>query len=257
MFGRPIHAGAALLIAPLLVAMLGSEGCARKSRARVPSPPTPASSGTIPASPGATETGIASWYGKPYDGRRAANGEIYDMEQLTGAHRTLPFDTRVEVNNLDNGKQVEVRITDRGPFVDGRIIDLSLAAAKEIDMVGPGLARVRLRVIEVGQPKSVLSRSSQPSHSSQLQQPRQPQPLPASSSAADESYCAQAGAFSERARAENLAESLAGSFTEVRVVTGTAVWRVLVGREETLDAANQLAAKVRAMVGEAAVVKDR
>jgi rare lipoprotein A len=268
MFGRPIHAGAALIIAPLLVAMLASEGCARKSRARVPSPPAPAASGTIsaapdtmPASPGATETGIASWYGKPYDGRRAANGEIYDMEQLTAAHRTLPFETRVEVNNLENGKHVEVRITDRGPFVDGRIIDLSLAAAREIDMVGPGLARVRLRVIELGQPKSVLARSSRPAHSSPPQQPsqqqKQPQSRPASSPAADELYCAQAGAFADRERAESLAESLAGSFTEVRVVSGTAAWRVLVGREETLDTANQLAAKVRAIVGEAAVVKDR
>jgi len=148
----------------------------------------------------------------------------------------------------------------RWKFVDGRIIDLSLAAAREIDMVGPGLARVRLRVIEVGQPKSLLSRSSRPAHSpppDQPSRPQQPQPLPASSSAADELYCAQAGAFSDRARAENLAESLAGSFTEVRVVSGTAAWRVLVGRDETLDTANQLAAKVRAMVGEAVVVKDR
>ena len=97
---------------------------------------------------GATETGIASWYGVPYHGRRAASGEIYDMEQLTAAHRTLPFDTWVEVTNLDNGKHVDVRITDRGPFVDGRIIDLSRAAARQIDMLGPGIARVRLKVIE-------------------------------------------------------------------------------------------------------------
>ena len=100
-----------------------------------------------PANIGATETGIASWYGVPYDGRRAASGEIYDMEQLTAAHRTLPFRTWVEVTNLDNGKRVNVRINDRGPFVDGRIIDLSLAAAREIEMVGPGIARVRLKVI--------------------------------------------------------------------------------------------------------------
>ena len=234
MLGRPIHAGAALIVALLSIAMLGSEGCARKSRARVASPPRTA---TTPPSPGATETGIASWYGEPYNGRRAANGEIYDMEQLTAAHRTLPFDTWVEVNNLDNGKQVSVRITDRGPFVEGRIIDLSRAAAREIDMLGAGIARVRLRVIEAGHANSTPSRPQR--------------------SAADETYCAQAGAFSDRARAENLAESLAGSFVEVRVVSGTAGWRVLVGREETLDAANQLAAKVHAMVGEAVVVRDR
>ena len=78
---------------------------------------------------------------------RSASGEIYDMEKLTAAHRRLPFQTWVEVTNLSNGKHVDVRITDRGPFVEGRIIDLSLAAAREIDMVGAGTARVRLKVI--------------------------------------------------------------------------------------------------------------
>jgi len=180
---------------------------------------------------------MASWYGEPYHGRRAANGEIYDMEQLTAAHRTLPFDTWVEVNNLDNGKQVDVRITDRGPFVGGRIIDLSRAAAREIDMLGPGVARVRLRVIEVPRSNSASSR---------------PQP-----SAPGEWFSAQAGAFSDRARALSLADSLASSFENVRVVSSPAVWRVLVGREATLDAANRLAAKVRAIVGEAVVVRDR
>jgi len=141
---------------------------------------------------------MASWYGEPYHGRRAADGEIYDMERLTAAHRTLPFDTWVEVNNLDNGKHVDVRITDRGPFVKGRIIDLSRAAAREIDMLGPGVARVRLRVIEVPHANAVPSRS----------------PV----SAPDEQYCAQAGAFSDRARAESLAESLASRFENVRVV---------------------------------------
>ncbi len=87
---------------------------------------------------GSTEIGIASWYGHPYHGRQAANGEIYDMEKLTAAHRTLPFDTWVRVENISNGKTVEVRITDRGPFVGDRIIDLSHAAAREIEMIGPG-----------------------------------------------------------------------------------------------------------------------
>ena len=100
-----------------------------------------------PAPIGETETGIASWYGAPYDGRRSANGEVFDMEQLTAAHRTFPFDTWVEVTNLENKKSVEVRITDRGPFVKGRIIDLSLAAAREIDMVQEGIVRVRIKVI--------------------------------------------------------------------------------------------------------------
>jgi rare lipoprotein A len=229
-FRRPIHAGAVLGIALLLT----SAGCARKTRTHVPPPPPT-------ARPGATETGMASWYGEPYNGRRAASGEIYNMEQLTAAHRTLPFDTWVEVNNLDNGKQVDVRITDRGPFVAGRIIDLSRAAAREIDMLGPGVARVRLRVIEVPRTNSAPSRP----------QPSAPVYAPG------EWYSAQAGAFSDRTRADSLADSLASSFENVRVVSAPAVWRVLVGREATLDAANQLAAKVRAIVGEAVVVRDR
>lgn len=93
------------------------------------------------------ETGVASWYGDPYHGRHAANGEIFDMEKLTAAHRTLAFNTWLRVHNLDNGKSVVVRITDRGPFIGGRILDLSRAAAREIDMIGPGLAKVRIEVI--------------------------------------------------------------------------------------------------------------
>src|SRR6266851_5282505 len=119
-------------VLPFAAAML--TGCAGKkkiARAR-------------PASIGATETGIASWYGVPYHGRRAANGEIYDMEGFTAAHRTLPFDTWVRVKNLSNAKTVDVRIQDRGPFIDGRIIDLSRASAREIDMIGPGITKVNL-----------------------------------------------------------------------------------------------------------------
>lgn len=99
---------------------------------------------------GYIEEGNASWYGVPFNGRRASNGEIYDMYKLTAAHRTLPFDTMVRVTNLSNGKSTVVRITDRGPFVDNRIIDLSLAAAREIESVGPGVVPVRLEVITPG-----------------------------------------------------------------------------------------------------------
>jgi rare lipoprotein A len=103
-----------------------------------------------PASEGYTEEGNASWYGVPFHGRRASNGEIYDMNKLTAAHRTLPFDTLVRVTNLNNGKSTTVRITDRGPFVENRIIDLSLAAAREIESVGPGVVPVRVEVITPG-----------------------------------------------------------------------------------------------------------
>jgi rare lipoprotein A len=100
-----------------------------------------------PVSIGHSETGIASWYGEPFQGRKTASGEVYDMNKLTAAHRTLPFGTWVEVTNLVNAKRVEVRITDRGPFIDGRVIDLSKAAAKQIDLITPGIVRVRLKVI--------------------------------------------------------------------------------------------------------------
>jgi rare lipoprotein A len=97
-----------------------------------------------------SETGVASWYGKPYHGRKTASGERYDMTELTAAHRTLPFGVVVKVTHLGNGRTVKVRITDRGPFVDGRIIDLSRKAAKRLDMVDEGVARVRIEVVDVG-----------------------------------------------------------------------------------------------------------
>ena len=118
-----------------LIGALHSTGCAKHARA------------ARPVSIGHAGTGIASWYGDPYHGRKTASSEVYDMNRLTAAHRTLPFGTWVEVTNLTNAKRVSVRITDRGPFVHGRIIDLSRAAAKQIDMIGPGTVRVRLKVV--------------------------------------------------------------------------------------------------------------
>ena len=97
--------------------------------------------------PSGGQTGEASWYGEPHHGRTTASGEIYDMNQLTAAHRTLPLGTRVLVTNLKNGRAVEVRINDRGPSVEGRIIDLSYAAAKELGAVPSGTIPVRIRVI--------------------------------------------------------------------------------------------------------------
>jgi rare lipoprotein A len=104
----------------------------------------------IAAEPGATQTGVASWYGPGFHGRRTANGEVYDQYGLTAAHRTLPHGTRVEVTNLDNGRVVRVRINDRGPYVDDRVIDLSYTAAQRIGMIGPGIAPVRIEVLPAG-----------------------------------------------------------------------------------------------------------
>ena len=105
-----------------------------------------------PAPLGYIEEGNASWYGLPFHGRRASNGEIYDMNKLTAAHRTMAFNTLVRVTNLSNGKTVVVRITDRGPFVENRIIDLSRAAAQAIESIGPGVVPVRLEVISGSDP---------------------------------------------------------------------------------------------------------
>ena len=126
--------------ATMLLALAAAvfSGCAHKTHARRPAPPAaPAPAPKI----GDTETGLASWYGHPYHGRAAANGEIYDMETMVAAHRTLPFNTWVRVVNAVNSKSVDVRIIDRGPFVDGRVIDLSHAAARAIGLLGPGWDR--------------------------------------------------------------------------------------------------------------------
>ncbi len=115
----------------------------------MPSTPRPSAD---EIAPGWTEEGIASWYGNPFHGRQTASGEIYDMEAATAAHPFLPFGTRVEVENLANGARTELRINDRGPFVGGRIIDLSRRGAREIDLIGPGTGPVRITVLEAPEP---------------------------------------------------------------------------------------------------------
>lgn len=94
------------------------------------------------------ETGLASWYGVPYHGRRTSSGEVYDMYQLSAAHRDIPLGSWVEVTNLTSGRSLTVRINDRGPFVEGRVIDLSYAAASLLGVVGPGVAQVRVRLAQ-------------------------------------------------------------------------------------------------------------
>lgn len=96
------------------------------------------------------EEGLASWYGPGYHGKRAADGSRFNQRRLTAAHRVLPFGTVVRVTNLENGRSVKVRITDRGPFVEGRIIDLSKKAAKKLKMKERGVVRVRIEVLEWG-----------------------------------------------------------------------------------------------------------
>lgn len=195
---------AALPIA--LSALVMIAGCGPKKQKRQVAIPRPV---------GYTETGIASWYGHPYHGRAAANGEVYDMEKMTAAHRTLPFDTWVRVRNLSNRKQVEVRITDRGPFIDGRIIDLSRAAARDIDLLIPGVTKVRLEIIAA----PTMVKGGQ--------------------------YGVQVGAFQEKGNAERLRREMERRFGPARLVAWHGMWRVVVGSEATLEAANALAERVR------------
>jgi rare lipoprotein A len=137
-----IVAVALILSCGLLIA-----GCAHQkaaappARTAAPVPPPP------PVEEGWTEKGIASWYGEPYHGRRTASGEIYDMHQLTAAHKTLAFGSVVKVTRRDTGADVKVRVNDRGPFIEGRIIDLSYAAAKKIDLDRDGVAPVKIKVV--------------------------------------------------------------------------------------------------------------
>jgi len=116
----------------------------------------------------AIENGVSSWYGPNFHGKLTANGEIYDMDGITAAHRTLPFDTILLVENLDNGKTVQVRVNDRGPYAKNRIIDLSRGAAERIDMIGPGTARVRLYLLEGDLENSRVTDLKVPTYTVQL-----------------------------------------------------------------------------------------
>ena len=122
------------------------QGCALVGET-TPETPTPPARPVPEAPENWTETGIASWYGEPFHGRITASGETYDMDRLTAAHPTLPFGTRILVENLDNGRTVTLRVNDRGPFVKDRILDVSRRAARELEMLGPGTARVRVTVV--------------------------------------------------------------------------------------------------------------
>lgn len=152
------------------------------TRVKVPAPSSTAS--------GVTQTGIASWYGPGFHGKPTASGTIYNQNELTAAHQTLPLGTRVMVTNLDNGRSSEVTINDRGPFAKGRILDLSYAAAITLGMIGPGTIPVRIEVIDSG--------------------PYKVQPIRQSLD-----YTLQAGSFVELENAQRLKEQLAKSYPQL------------------------------------------
>jgi rare lipoprotein A len=197
---------------------------AAKRSTNVPETPPPSAPGSkrnkpAPAPAGYIEEGNASWYGVPFHGRRASNGEVYDMYKLTAAHRTLPFETMVRVTNLNNGKSTVVRITDRGPFVDNRIIDLSLAAAREVDSVGPGVVPVSVEVLSPGiDPTSGF-------------------------------FTVQVGAFRDRANAERLHDRLSVTYSPIFIQQYDSpdgvFYRVRVGRISGEDAAHQFGEQLR------------
>jgi rare lipoprotein A len=187
------------------------------------------------AVPASELQGLASYYAEPYHGRRTASGEVFDSyQELTAAHRTLPFNTVVKVTNQENGKDVEVRINDRGPFVDGRVIDLSFKAAREIDMVRAGVAPVKLTVLKQGPPAIVKTSGT----------PAALIVLPASPA----SFTVQVGAFESRDVAEALKRDLEQRHQDVTIETFSTTrtfYRVRVGRLTDMNAAEQLVKTLR------------
>jgi rare lipoprotein A len=175
--------------------------------------------------PGATpenramQSGIASWYGPGFHGQATASGIIYNQNELTAAHPTLPLGSRVMVTNLSNGRTVEVSVNDRGPFAKGRIIDLSYAAAQSIDMIGPGTAPVRIEVIQA--------------------------PYKIQSIRAALDYTLQLGSFSQLENAQQLRDRLQPSFSDIAIVPlqsgNGAHYRVRLGTFSNRGAAEQLA----------------
>jgi rare lipoprotein A len=155
----------------------------------------------LPTSAGYVQRGVASWYGRDFHGLSTSSGERYDMHAMTAAHTTLPLPTWVEVTNLENGKRVVVRVNDRGPFVDNRLIDLSFAAATQLDMVRNGTARVEVRAVGApleGVRQEVAFASTEQSLGV----------LPAAAAVPTEQMFVQVGAFSQRDNAERLMQRL-------------------------------------------------
>jgi len=189
------------------------------------------------------EVGIGSWYGPTFHGRPTANGEIFDQNEMTAAHTTLPIPSIAEVTNLENGRTVIVRINDRGPFVDDRIIDLSRAAAEALDYRSRGLARVRVRYLGPARPADEaparvysvsenLAAEPEPARAPTRENPR----------SSDGPVTLQVGAFSERRNAQILADRLNGAgdvWVEEGRANGSTVYRVYFGRWASEPAAQE------------------
>lgn len=195
-----------------LAFLLSSCGVVRTSTA-----PDARDFGPIDTSDGAViEAGVASWYGSKFHGRATANGETYNMNDLTAAHKTLPFNTVVKVENLDNGNSVIVRINDRGPYVGDRIIDLSRRAARDIGMYEAGIANVRIFLVEEGD-----------------------RPLTAQNTSSRETFTVQLASYNSRHEAEAYSTRVSGSRVERVNVGGRIVYRVYYGTFDKTDDARR------------------
>lgn len=207
---------------------------------------------------GYVERGIASWYGTKFHGRRTSSGETYDMHALTAAHTTLPLPTYVRVTNLNNGRSTVVRVNDRGPFHDNRIIDLSYAAASKLGIVETGTGLVEVRALTPGQPAppptTLAQGTAAVTSGAVLGGPATAHPV---------GLYLQVGAFVSRSNAEQLRSRLSGEpLPPVRVQEGadagnTPIYRVRIGPISSVDEADRLAARLGSLgVGTPHVVID-
>lgn len=166
-------------------------------------------------------SGVASWYGPDFHGKATANGETYNMNDLTAAHRTLPFNTMVLVENKDNGRSVIVRINDRGPYVGNRIIDLSRRAAREVNMINTGTANVELFLVEEGD-----------------------RPITDQNISNRETFTVQIASFGNEQEATNHSQTVSGSRVEKVTVSGRVIFRVYYGSYRTADEAGRAQKKL-------------
>lgn len=216
----------------------------REPGVATPPPPSPSPTGIpkpyrvngvwyqpIPDASGFRQKGLASWYGREFHGRSTSNGETYDMYGVSAAHKTLPLGTVVRVENLNNGRTIKVRINDRGPFVRGRIIDLSYGAAKALGVVGPGTAPVEITAV-AAPARTVAGSGGKPVF----------RPVDLYSG----NFTFQVGAFRERSNAERLKQRLSSSYQNVHIASfdrGDGLYhRVRIGRVDNLKDAERFEA---------------
>jgi len=195
------------------------------------------------SSKGFVEKGMASWYGTKFHGRRTSSGETYDMYAMTAAHKNLPLPTYVKVTNLNNGKHIIVKVNDRGPFHENRIIDLSYTAAIKLDIVKKGTGLVEVRAIEAGQAIPDSSNDSVPVKAVSVSNTN-------TSTETNDGFYIQVGSFGELANAENLREKLkplGESLIKISqtIVAGETVYRVKIGPLTDIDHSDSITSKLK------------